>query len=151
MLAGRVVSALAHGGYFGIGAVLASSLVSVSKKASAVAALFAGLTIANVGSCGVRRDREPSPRIPRSSLDGCHHLRTLERAGLATATTDRKRHLYALDTNGLAAVRSYLDDLPSRPVAQLSIESCEMRSAGTTRDCTSLGVAAVARCASQAD
>ena len=40
-----------------------------------------------------------------------HHLRTLERAGLATATTDRTRHLYALDTNGLAAVRSYLDDL----------------------------------------
>lgn len=48
MLAGRVVSALAHGGYFGIGAVLASSLVPATKKASAVAALFAGLTIANV-------------------------------------------------------------------------------------------------------
>ncbi len=40
-----------------------------------------------------------------------HHLRTLERSGLATATTDRTRHLYALDTNGLAAMRSYLDDL----------------------------------------
>ncbi|GAB3623722.1 MFS transporter [Mariniluteicoccus endophyticus] len=48
MLAGRIVSALAHGGYFGIGAVLAASLVPASKKASAVAALFAGLTIANV-------------------------------------------------------------------------------------------------------
>lgn len=48
MFAGRIVAALAHGGYFGIGAVLASSLVSTSKKASAVAALFAGLTIANV-------------------------------------------------------------------------------------------------------
>src|SRR5699024_6891278 len=48
MLAGRIVAALAHGGYFGIGAVLASSLVPASKKASAVAALFAGLTIANV-------------------------------------------------------------------------------------------------------
>lgn len=48
MLAGRVVSALAHGGYFGIGAVLAASLVPASKRASAVAALFGGLTIANV-------------------------------------------------------------------------------------------------------
>jgi MFS transporter, DHA1 family, inner membrane transport protein len=48
MLAGRIVAALAHGGYFGIGAVLASSLVPPTKRASAVAALFAGLTIANV-------------------------------------------------------------------------------------------------------
>ncbi|MGO3505871.1 MFS transporter [Brachybacterium alimentarium] len=48
MMAGRIVAALAHGGYFGIGAVLASALVPASKRASAVAALFAGLTIANV-------------------------------------------------------------------------------------------------------
>ncbi len=48
MLIGRVTSALAHGGYFGIGAMLAASLVSETKRASAVAALFAGLTIANV-------------------------------------------------------------------------------------------------------
>lgn len=48
MFAGRIVAALAHGGYFGIGAVLASSLVPASKRASAVAALFAGLTIAIV-------------------------------------------------------------------------------------------------------
>ncbi|WP_114854551.1 MFS transporter [Brachybacterium sp. YJGR34] len=48
MLAGRIVAALAHGGYFGIGAVLAASLVPKSRQASAVAALFAGLTIANV-------------------------------------------------------------------------------------------------------
>ena len=48
MLAGRVIAALAHGGYFGIGAVLASSLVPASRRASAVAALFAGLAIANV-------------------------------------------------------------------------------------------------------
>ncbi|GIJ25838.1 MFS transporter [Micromonospora qiuiae] len=48
MLMGRIIAALAHGGYFGIGAVLAASLVPASKRASAVAALFAGLTIANV-------------------------------------------------------------------------------------------------------
>jgi DHA1 family inner membrane transport protein len=48
MLTGRIIAALAHGGFFGIGAVLASSLVPPHKRASAVAALFAGLTIANV-------------------------------------------------------------------------------------------------------
>ena len=48
MFSGRIIAALAHGGYFGIGAVLASSLVPKNKQASAVAALFAGLTIANV-------------------------------------------------------------------------------------------------------
>lgn len=48
MFAGRIIAALAHGGYFGIGAVLAGSLVPKNKQASAVAALFAGLTIANV-------------------------------------------------------------------------------------------------------
>lgn len=48
MFAGRVFAALAHGGYFGIGAVLAASLVPRQRQASAVAALFAGLTLANV-------------------------------------------------------------------------------------------------------
>ncbi|MCP2234479.1 MFS transporter [Prauserella halophila] len=48
MFAGRIVAALAHGGYFGIGAVLAAALVPAHRKASAVAALFAGLTVANV-------------------------------------------------------------------------------------------------------
>lgn len=48
MFTGRIIAALAHGGYFGIGAMLASSLVPKNKQASAVAALFAGLTIATV-------------------------------------------------------------------------------------------------------
>lgn len=48
MFAGRIVAALAHGGYFGIGAVLAGSLVARSRQASAISTLFAGLTIANV-------------------------------------------------------------------------------------------------------
>jgi len=48
MVAGRIVAALGHGGYFGISAVLAASLVPKSRRASAVAALFAGLTVANV-------------------------------------------------------------------------------------------------------
>ena len=47
-----------------------------------------------------------------------HHLRTLHRAGLATVTADHTRRLYALSTDGFAAVRSYLDDFwPERLAA----------------------------------
>lgn len=48
MLAGRIIAALCHGGFFGIGAVLASGLVAPEKKASAISIMFAGLTTANV-------------------------------------------------------------------------------------------------------
>lgn len=48
MLAGRVVTSLAHGAYFGIGVVLATELVAPEKKASAIAITLTGLTVANV-------------------------------------------------------------------------------------------------------
>ncbi|QRP47941.1 MFS transporter [Amycolatopsis sp. FDAARGOS 1241] len=48
LLVGRVVSACAHGAFFGIGAVAAAELVPPHKKASAISIMFAGLTIANV-------------------------------------------------------------------------------------------------------
>ena len=48
MLAGRVVAALCHGAFFGIGSVVAASLVEPAKKAGAIALMFGGLTIANV-------------------------------------------------------------------------------------------------------
>ncbi|MFK0003605.1 MFS transporter [Paenarthrobacter sp. NPDC090522] len=48
MFAGRVVAALCHGAFFGIGAVLASKLVTPDRKARAISIMFAGLTIANV-------------------------------------------------------------------------------------------------------
>ncbi|GAB94732.1 DHA1 family inner membrane transport protein [Kineosphaera limosa] len=48
MLAGRILAALDHGAFFGIGAVVAASLVEPAKKAGAVAMMFGGLTIANV-------------------------------------------------------------------------------------------------------
>ncbi|MGH1563211.1 MFS transporter [Mumia sp. DW29H23] len=48
MLAGRVVAALCHGAFFGIGAVVAASFVPAAKKAAAVAIMFTGLTAANV-------------------------------------------------------------------------------------------------------
>ncbi|WP_223472033.1 MULTISPECIES: MFS transporter [unclassified Pseudomonas] len=44
----RVVTALCHGAFFGIGSVVAAGLVAPNKRASAVALMFTGLTLANV-------------------------------------------------------------------------------------------------------
>lgn len=48
LMLGRVLAALCHGAFFGIGAVVAASLVAPEKKAGAIALMFGGLTIANV-------------------------------------------------------------------------------------------------------
>ena len=48
MMVGRVVSALCHGAFFGIGAVVATDLVDFTKKARALSIMFTGLTVANV-------------------------------------------------------------------------------------------------------
>lgn len=48
LMTGRVVAALCHGAFFGIGAVVAAGLVAPDRKAGAVATMFAGLTVANV-------------------------------------------------------------------------------------------------------
>ncbi|WP_345803294.1 MFS transporter [Microbacterium sp. AZCO] len=45
---GRILAALCHGAFFGIGAVVAASLVAPDKKAGAIAIMFTGLTAANV-------------------------------------------------------------------------------------------------------
>lgn len=45
---GRVLAALSHGAFFGIGAVVAADLVAPDKKAGAIAIMFTGLTAANV-------------------------------------------------------------------------------------------------------
>ncbi|WPO99143.1 MFS transporter [Pseudomonas sp. HR96] len=44
----RVVTALSHGAFFGIGSVVAANLVPANRRASAVALMFTGLTLANV-------------------------------------------------------------------------------------------------------
>ena len=49
LMIARVITSLNHGAFFGIGAVVASSLVPREKQASAVALMFAGLTVANIG------------------------------------------------------------------------------------------------------
>jgi MFS transporter, DHA1 family, inner membrane transport protein len=48
LMIARVVTSFAHGSFFGIGAVVASSLVPQEKRASAIALMFTGLTLANV-------------------------------------------------------------------------------------------------------
>ena len=48
LMAARVITALCQGAFFGIGAVVAASLVPESRKASAVGTMFAGLTLATV-------------------------------------------------------------------------------------------------------
>ncbi|AUT58519.1 MFS transporter [Paraburkholderia terrae] len=48
LMIARVVTSFAHGSFFGIGAVVAASLVPQEKRASAIALMFTGLTLANV-------------------------------------------------------------------------------------------------------
>ncbi|MFI8479997.1 MFS transporter [Pseudomonas sp. NPDC078700] len=48
LMAARIVTALCHGAFFGIGSVVAASLVPANRRASAVALMFTGLTLANV-------------------------------------------------------------------------------------------------------
>ncbi|RYX92051.1 MAG: MFS transporter [Comamonadaceae bacterium] len=49
LLFARLVTSLNHGAFFGLGSVVAASLVPKDRQASAVATMFMGLTIANVG------------------------------------------------------------------------------------------------------
>ena len=49
LLLSRLITSLNHGAFFGIGAVVAAGLVPKEKQASAIAAMFMGLTVANVG------------------------------------------------------------------------------------------------------
>ena len=49
LLLSRLITSLNHGAFFGIGAVVAASVVPKDKQASAIAAMFMGLTIANIG------------------------------------------------------------------------------------------------------
>jgi DHA1 family inner membrane transport protein len=48
LMTGRIVAALSHGAFFGVGSVVAANLVAPAKQASAIALMFTGLTVANV-------------------------------------------------------------------------------------------------------
>lgn len=48
LMAARVLTSLAHGTFFGVGAVVATSLVAEDRKASAISIMFTGLTVATL-------------------------------------------------------------------------------------------------------
>jgi DHA1 family inner membrane transport protein len=49
LMAARVITSFCHGSFFGVGSVVAGKLAGPGKQAGAVAAMFSGLTIANIG------------------------------------------------------------------------------------------------------
>lgn len=49
LMAARLLTSLNHGAFFGIGSIVAASVVPKNQQASAVATMFMGLTIANIG------------------------------------------------------------------------------------------------------
>ena len=48
LLSARVLTSLTHGTFFGVGAVVATGLVPADRKASAIALMFSGLTLATL-------------------------------------------------------------------------------------------------------
>src|SRR5271170_7478414 len=48
LLCARILTALCHGAFFGIGSIVAAHLVPRSERAQAIALMFTGLTLANV-------------------------------------------------------------------------------------------------------
>nr|WP_091230791.1 MFS transporter [Fontibacillus panacisegetis] len=48
LMVARILTSLTHGTFFGVGAVIAASLVRPDKRAGAVSIMMAGLTIANI-------------------------------------------------------------------------------------------------------
>lgn len=49
LLLGRIVTSFNHGAFFGVGAIVAMSVVPAHKRSGAVAAMFSGLTLATIG------------------------------------------------------------------------------------------------------
>ncbi len=49
LLFARFITSLNHGAFFGIGAMVATRVVAKGKEAGAIAGMFMGLTIANIG------------------------------------------------------------------------------------------------------
>ncbi|MFC3749631.1 MFS transporter [Paenibacillus sp. GCM10012306] len=48
LMIARILSAVVHGTVFGIGSIIAASIVSPDKKATAIAMMFIGVTLANI-------------------------------------------------------------------------------------------------------
>ncbi len=61
LMGARLITSLNHGAFFGLGSVVAASVVPKDKQASAVAMMFMGLTIADMAVCHLQRG---SVKIP---------------------------------------------------------------------------------------
>ncbi len=48
LMAARILTALCHGAFFGIGSIVAAELVPPARRGQAIAVMFSGLTLANV-------------------------------------------------------------------------------------------------------
>ncbi len=48
LMAARILTALSHGAFFGIGSIVAANVVPKEQRAQAIAIMFSGLTLANV-------------------------------------------------------------------------------------------------------
>lgn len=48
LMVARILAALTHGSFFGVGSVIAAQLVPAEKRAGAIAVMFTGLTLANI-------------------------------------------------------------------------------------------------------
>ena len=55
LLGARIVTALCHGTFFGVGALVASSMVPRERSAAAISTMFTGLTLATVLGCPLAR------------------------------------------------------------------------------------------------
>jgi DHA1 family inner membrane transport protein len=49
LMLARIVTSFCHGSFFGVGSIVAAKLAPKGRQAGAVAAMFSGLTIANIG------------------------------------------------------------------------------------------------------
>lgn len=59
---------------------------------------------------GPRPVGQVAEEVGLSQQTTSHHLGVLRAAGLASSNRDGTRHLFAVDTDGLAAVRAYLNE-----------------------------------------
>ena len=66
LMLSRILTSLNHGAFFGLGSVVAASVVPKHKQASAVATMFMGLTIANIGGVPA------ATWLVKPSVGACH-------------------------------------------------------------------------------
>src|SRR5215217_4250459 len=112
LLAARVVTSLCHGAFFGVGSVVAESLVAPAQHASAVAGMFMGLTIANIGG------------VPFATWVGQHLGWRVAFAGIA-----------GLGVIAILAIQLALPKLAAGPPSNVWQELGVMRRRGATRAC----------------